>query len=110
LENDPERLKIECTSDSRKDSVNRSRSTLKDRISGQMAPLLPEFHFSSAYARFIRSPIDFVVFDGYTHANYELGDSVNVVLMKVKKGEGRLTRENTSIKRVGSGCHSRKKD
>jgi predicted Holliday junction resolvase-like endonuclease len=83
---------------------------LTSRISGQMAPLLPEFHFSSAYAQFIRSPIDFVVFDGYAHANYELGDSINVVLMNVKKGKGRLTRENAMIKRVGSGCHSRKKD
>jgi predicted Holliday junction resolvase-like endonuclease len=42
LEKEPERLKLERTSDIRKDSVNRSRSTLKDRISGQMAPLLPE--------------------------------------------------------------------
>ncbi|MCX6690930.1 MAG: hypothetical protein NTW33_02460, partial [Methanoregula sp.] len=44
--NDLERWKIECTNDIRKDSVNRSRSTLKGRISEQMAPLLPEFPFS----------------------------------------------------------------
>jgi predicted Holliday junction resolvase-like endonuclease len=42
LVNDIERLKLGCTSDIRKDFVNGSRSTLKDRISGQMAPLLPE--------------------------------------------------------------------
>jgi hypothetical protein len=35
--NDPERWKLECTNDIRKDSVNRSRSTLKGRISEQMA-------------------------------------------------------------------------
>ena len=34
--------------------------------SEQMAPLLPEFPFASADARFIGNPIDFVVFD----ANY----------------------------------------
>jgi hypothetical protein len=34
--NDPERWKIECTT-VMKDSVNRSRSTLKGRISEQMA-------------------------------------------------------------------------
>jgi hypothetical protein len=38
--NDLERWKSECTNDIRKDSVNRSRSTLKGRISEQMAPLL----------------------------------------------------------------------
>jgi predicted Holliday junction resolvase-like endonuclease len=43
--NDLEHWKLECTNDIRKDSVNRSRSTLKGRISEQMAPLLPEFPF-----------------------------------------------------------------
>jgi hypothetical protein len=38
--NDLERWKSECTTDIRKDSVYRSRSTLKGRISEQMAPLL----------------------------------------------------------------------
>jgi predicted Holliday junction resolvase-like endonuclease len=45
LVNDLERLELDCTSDIQKDFVNRSRSTLKGRISGQMAPLLPEFPF-----------------------------------------------------------------
>jgi predicted Holliday junction resolvase-like endonuclease len=63
--NDLECWKLECTNDIRKDSVNRSRSTLKGRISEQMTPFLPEFLFASADARFIGNPIDFVVFDGY---------------------------------------------
>jgi predicted Holliday junction resolvase-like endonuclease len=71
--NDLERWKPECTSDIRKDSVNRSRSTLKGRISEQMAPLLPEFPFSPADARFISNPVDFVVFDGYTKLKSETG-------------------------------------
>ncbi|HUT38362.1 MAG TPA: Holliday junction resolvase-like protein [Methanoregula sp.] len=98
--NDLERWKLECTSDIRKDSVNRSRSTLKGRISGQMAPLLPEFPFSSADARFIGNPIDFVVFDGYTLVKDEKGDTISVVLVEVKKGKGRLTREEGLIKKA----------
>jgi len=62
--NDLERWKLECTSDLRKDSVNRSRSTLKGMISGQIAPLLPEFPFASADALFIGNPIDFVCLTG----------------------------------------------
>ena len=58
------------------------------RISEQMAPLLPEFPFSSADARFIWNPIDFVVFDGYTQVKDEKGDSISVVLVEVKKREG----------------------
>jgi predicted Holliday junction resolvase-like endonuclease len=98
--NDLERWKLECTNDIRKDSVNRSRSTLKGRISEQMAPLLPEFPFASADARFIGNPIDFVVFDGYTKVKDEKGDSIRVVLVEVKKGKGKLTREEILIKRA----------
>jgi predicted Holliday junction resolvase-like endonuclease len=98
--NDLERWKIECTGDIRKDSVNRSRSTLKGRISEQMAPLLPEFPFAPADARFIGNPIDFVVFDGYTNAKDDGGDSISVVLVEVKKGKGRLTREESLIKKA----------
>ncbi len=87
--NDLERWKLECTNDIRKDSVNRSRSTLKGRISEQMAPLLPEFPFASADARFIGNPIDFVVFDGYTQVKDEKGDTISVVLVEVKKGKGK---------------------
>jgi predicted Holliday junction resolvase-like endonuclease len=98
--NDLERWKLECTSDIRKDSVNRSRSTLKGRISEQMAPLLPEFPFASADARFIGNPIDFVVFDGYTRAKDDRGDTISIVLVEIKKGKGKLTREESMIKKA----------
>ena|SRR5271157_1491635 len=98
--NDLERWKIDCTKEIRKDSVNRSRSTLKGRISEQMAPLLPEFPFLSADARFIGNPIDFVVFDGYTKAKDEKADIISVVLVEVKKGKGKLSREQSLIKKA----------
>ena len=98
--NDLERWKTECTREIRKDSVNRSRSTLKGRISEQMAPLLPEFPYSPADARFIGNPIDFVVFDGYTKVKDEKGDTISVVFVEVKKGKGKLTREESLIKRA----------
>jgi predicted Holliday junction resolvase-like endonuclease len=98
--NDLERWKLEHTQEIRKDSVSRSRSTLKGRISEQMAPLLPEFPFSPADARFIGNPIDFIVFDGYTNAKDEKGDTISVVLVEVKKGKGKLTREETLIRKA----------
>jgi predicted Holliday junction resolvase-like endonuclease len=98
--NDLERWKLECTNEIRKDSVNRSRSTLKGRISEQMAPLLPEFPFFPADARFIGNPIDFVVFDGYTKAKDEKDDMISVVFVEVKKGKGKLTRVESLIKKA----------
>jgi predicted Holliday junction resolvase-like endonuclease len=65
-----------------------------------MVPLLPEFPFSSADARFIGNPIDFVVFDGYTIAKDDKGDTISVVLVEVKKGKGKLTREEALIKKA----------
>ena len=98
--NDLERWKIECTDAIRRDSVNRSRSTLKGKIAEQMAPLLPEFPFAPSDARFIGSPIDFVVFDGYTNAKDEDGGTISVVLVEVKKGKGKLTREESLIRKA----------
>jgi len=100
VQNDFDRWKNEHTQEIRKDSVNRSRSTLKGRISEQMAPLLPEFPYSPADARFIGNPIDFVVFDGYTDAKDGDGEEVAVVLVEVKKGKGRLTREEGLIRKA----------
>jgi predicted Holliday junction resolvase-like endonuclease len=65
-----------------------------------MAPLLPAFPFSPADARFIGNPIDFVVFDGYTLAKDEKGDAISVVLVEVKKGKGKLSREEILIKKA----------
>jgi predicted Holliday junction resolvase-like endonuclease len=99
-QNDLDRWKNEHTKEIRKDSVSRSRSTLKGRISEQMAPLLPEFTYAPADARFIGNPIDFVVFDGYTNAKDGEGTEISVVLVEVKKGKGRLTREESLIKKA----------
>jgi len=99
--NDLERWKLEHTREIRKDSVSRSRSTLKGRIAEQMAPLLPEFPFPLADARFIGNPIDFVVFDGYTRAKDENAVRIDIVLVEIKKGKkSRLSREEMLIKKA----------
>jgi len=41
-----------------------------------------------ADARFISSPIDFVVFDGYTEAKNNGDSEICVVLMEIKMGPG----------------------
>jgi predicted Holliday junction resolvase-like endonuclease len=55
----------------RKDSINRSRSTLKGKIAEQLAPVLPGFLFNPADARFIGSPVDYIIFDGLTEVSDE---------------------------------------
>ena len=95
-----ERWKMEAAGEIRKDSVNRSRSTLKGKIAEQMAPLLPAFGFLPADARFIGSPVDYIIFDGLSAVADERGSSIRIVFMDVKHGSSTLTRTQRVIKKA----------
>jgi predicted Holliday junction resolvase-like endonuclease len=95
-----ETWKMEAAGEIRKDSVNRSRSTLKGKIAEQMAPVLPDFCFTPADARFIGSPVDYIIFDGLTRVSDDKGDEIQIVFMDVKKGSGTLTRTQRLIKQA----------
>ena len=93
-----EKWKLEATSEIRKDSVNRSRSTLKGKIAEQMAPLLPEFSYTPADARFIGSPVDYVIFEGLTDVADEKEKEIRIVFMDIKHGTGNLSRTQRVIR------------
>ena len=95
-----ETWKLEAAGEIRKDSVNRSRSTLKGKIAEQMAPVFPDFGFNPADARFIGSPVDYIIFDGLTRVADDKGTDVQIVFMDVKKGSGALTRTQRLIKQA----------
>lgn len=69
--------------DARKDALKRSRDTRRGQVVEQLVPWLPDFAFNPKDARFLGSPIDFVVFDGLDAGNVE-----RVVLVEVKCGDG----------------------
>jgi predicted Holliday junction resolvase-like endonuclease len=79
----------------RKDALTKSRAVLKGKIAEQMAPLLDAFPFHPADARFIGSPIDYLVFVGY-HRN----DPTEVVLVDIKTGNARLSPIERKIERL----------
>jgi predicted Holliday junction resolvase-like endonuclease len=93
-----ETWKMEAAGEIRRDSVNRSRSTLKGKIAEQMAPLLPEFTFNPADARFIGSPVDYIIFDGLTDVADEKKKEIRIIFMDVKQGSGSLTRTQRIIR------------
>lgn len=81
--------------------MNRSRSTLKGKIAEQMAPVLPGFSYNPADARFIGSPVDYVIFDGLTRVADEGEGEIRIVFMDVKKGSGAaLTRTQRLIRQA----------
>ncbi|APV44739.1 Endonuclease related to Holliday junction resolvase [Dehalogenimonas formicexedens] len=65
-----------------KQAVIQSRAVLGGKFTEQMTPYLPEFKYDPTEARFIGSPIDFVVFPGLA-----AGDPKEVVIVEVKSGK-----------------------
>ncbi|XUW99626.1 MAG: Holliday junction resolvase-like protein [Dehalogenimonas sp.] len=63
-------------------AVAQSRAVLGGKFTEQMAPYLPEFKYDPTEARFIGSPVDFVVFPGLS-----AGDPKEVVIVEVKSGK-----------------------
>jgi len=95
-----ETWKREAAGEIRRDSVNRSRSTLKGKIAEQMAPVLPDFCYAPSDARFIGSPVDYVIFDGLTRVADDKENEIQIVFMDVKKGNGTLTRTQRLIRQA----------
>ena len=87
--------------EARRDSVQKSRSTLKGQIAEQLAPLLPGFRYLPADARFLGDPIDYVIFSGSTDVrdNRREASVLDIVLLEVKQGTSSLSPFQRAIAR-----------
>jgi len=65
----------------REDSLSRSHSVVAGKATEHLAPLLPGFEFDPRDARFLGSPIDFLVFDGLSE-----GEVHEIVFVEIKTG------------------------
>lgn len=81
-------------SDVRSEALERSRAVIRGQVSEQIVPLIDEFPFEAADARFLGHPIDFVVFDGLASD----GGEIEVVLVEVKSGGARLSRREARVR------------
>ena len=77
-----EKWKTEKEKEIRKDALDRSRSALKGKVGEQFAPLMPAFNYEPSDARFIGSPVDYVIFEGHKEENPE-----RITFLDVKTGE-----------------------
>ena len=79
-----------------KDALAQSRAVLGGKFTEQMAPYLPEFRYDPTEARFIGSPIDFIVFPGLAR-----GDPEEIVIMEVKTSKtSSLTPQQRKIRQL----------
>lgn len=91
--------KVRYTRNVRKDAVRRSEAVTTGKVVEQLVPFLPDFDFNPRDARFLGSPVDFVVFDGLSE-----GDVQRVVFVEVKTGNAQLsTRERQVREAVEEG-------
>ncbi len=80
----------------RQDAVQRSQAVTVGKITEHLVPHLPNFNYNPKDARFIGSPVDFVVFDGM---NDEESDQIrDVVFIEVKTGVSALTRRERLVR------------
>lgn len=76
----------------RADAEQRSRAVLSGRISEQLAPMRLDCPFNPSDARFLGSPVDFIVFDGYTDVRDGKATVLReIVFVDIKTGGSRLT-------------------
>lgn len=88
--------KVEEENRIRKDVIKRSRASLKGKIGEQMAPLLPIFNYEPSDARFIGSPVDYVIFEGLSRNEPE-----EIIFADVKIGkETRLNSKQRNFRRI----------
>jgi predicted Holliday junction resolvase-like endonuclease len=80
----------------RQDAVHRSQAVTTGKIVEHLVPYLPNFNYNPKDARFIGSPIDFVVFDGL---NDEEDDQLRaIVFVEIKTGQSSLTRRERMVR------------
>jgi predicted Holliday junction resolvase-like endonuclease len=77
----------------RLDAVQRSQAVTAGKVFEQLIPYLPGFAFNPKDARFLGSPVDFVVFDGLSD-----GAVRRVVFLEVKTGGAELSRRERQVR------------
>jgi predicted Holliday junction resolvase-like endonuclease len=79
----------------RRDAIERSRAVTIGKVTEHVAPFIPEFKYNPKDARFIGSPLDFVVFDGLDE-----GVLRKIVFVEVKTGSSKLNTHERNIQRA----------
>ena len=65
----------------RQDAIKRSREVIHGKVTEHLIPYFPAFPWNPSDARFLGSPIDFIVFDGLSE-----GAVREIILVEVKSG------------------------
>ncbi|PLV56767.1 Holliday junction resolvase-like protein [Thermotoga sp. SG1] len=80
----------------REDAISKSKSVIMGQVTEHLIPFFPEFRYNPKDARFIGTPVDFVVFDGLSEGNLR-----RIVFVEVKTGKtGNLNTRERQVRDV----------
>ena len=77
----------------RQDAIQKSQAVTLGKVTEHFIPYLPDFVYNPKDARFLGSPVDFIVFDGLND-----GEIKNIVFIEVKTGTSALTSRERRIR------------
>ncbi len=80
----------------RRDAIQRSQAVTVGKVTEHLVPHLPNFQFNPKDARFIGSPIDFIIFDGLNEE--EERQIREVIFLEIKTGASALTRRERLVR------------
>jgi predicted Holliday junction resolvase-like endonuclease len=66
----------------RQDAVKKSEAVTRGKVTEHLIPYFPDFEYNPKDARFLGTPVDFIVFDGLSE-----GEMNKVVFIEVKSGK-----------------------
>jgi Predicted secreted endonuclease distantly related to archaeal Holliday junction resolvase len=84
----------------RQDAVKKSEAIIRGKVTEHLIPYFPDFEYNPKDARFLGTPVDFIIFDGLSE-----GEMNKVVFVEVKSGKnGNLSpREKLVRECIGRG-------
>lgn len=85
----------------RQDAIQRSQAVTVGKVTEHLVPYLPDFVYNPKDARFIGSPVDFIIFDGL---NDEEGNVREVVFVEIKTGKSSLTPRERQVRNAIKEC------
>lgn len=85
--------KQENTETIRKDAIEKSRAVTLGKVAEHVVPFLPGFQHNPKDARFIGTPVDFIIFDGL-----DVGEVRHITFVEVKTGSSSLSKRERQIR------------
>lgn len=78
---------------SRRDAITRSSAVIRGQVTEHLIPYFPNFPFNPKEARFIGSPVDYLIFDGVDEEEMR-----KIVFLEIKTNGSRLNARQRRIK------------